>query len=51
MCPEDLATRDMIWSKLAQVMECYDRLYQDDLTFLVEVGTWVVCYVGIHSLV
>ena len=46
VCPSDLASRGVVWSKLARVMECYDRLYQDDLTFLVEVGMysmWVVC--------
>ena len=48
VCPSDLASRGVVWSKLARVMECYDRLYQDDLTFLVEVGmysVWVVCLV------
>jgi len=41
VCPSDLASRGVVWSKLARVMECYDRLYQDDLTFLVEVGMYV----------
>lgn len=46
VCPSDLATRGVVWSKLARVMECYDRLYQDDLTFLVEVGMCRVCESG-----
>ena len=37
ICPEDLPTRELTWKKLSHIIDCYDRLYWDDLTFLLEV--------------
>jgi hypothetical protein len=41
ICPEDLPSREAIWKKLSMIMDCYDRLYWDDLTFLLEAIEWL----------